>query len=91
MSLVAAGRDDPDLRKSRAASQVSQFACRPAASADGESRCETLAFVAAHSLMGRGLGRIDMHLLASARLAKLPFWTMDKRLAAVASDLQLQN
>ena len=41
--------------------------------------------------MGRGLGRIDMHLLASARLAKLPFWTMDKRLAAVASDLQLQN
>ncbi|MGH8291823.1 MAG: type II toxin-antitoxin system VapC family toxin, partial [Steroidobacteraceae bacterium] len=52
---------------------------------------ETLAFVAAHRLMGRGLGWIDMHLLASAKLAKLPFWTMDKRLAAVATDLQLQN
>lgn len=52
---------------------------------------ETLAFVASHRLMGRGLGWIDVHLLACARLAKLPFWTMDKRLAAVATDLQLQN
>ncbi|MGH8288843.1 MAG: hypothetical protein ACREV7_07410 [Steroidobacteraceae bacterium] len=52
---------------------------------------ETLAFVAAHRLMGRGLGWIDVHLLASAKLAKLPFWTMDKRLAAVATDVQLQN
>ena len=52
---------------------------------------ETLAFVSAHRLMGRGLGWIDMHLLASARLAKLPFWTIDKRLAAVATDLQLRN
>jgi predicted nucleic acid-binding protein len=52
---------------------------------------ETLTFVEMHRLMGRGLGWIDVHLLASAKLAKLPFWTMDRRLAAVATDLRLQN
>jgi predicted nucleic acid-binding protein len=52
---------------------------------------ETLAFVEAHHLMGRGLGWIDVHLLASARLARVPFWTLDKRLAAVALDLETSN
>jgi predicted nucleic acid-binding protein len=52
---------------------------------------EMLAFLESHRLMGRGLGWVDIHLLASARLAKLPFWTLDKRLAAVATALQLQN
>ena len=52
---------------------------------------EVLAFLESHRLMGRGLGWVDIHLLASARLAKLPFWTLDKRLAAVATALQLQN
>ena len=52
---------------------------------------EALAFLQAHHLMGRGLGWIDMHLLASAKLAKLPFWTMDKRLSSAAADLQLQD
>jgi predicted nucleic acid-binding protein len=33
---------------------------------------EVLAFVAAHRLHGRGLGWIEVHLLASARLASLP-------------------
>lgn len=52
---------------------------------------EALALVDSHGLMGRGLGWIDVHLLASARLAKLPFWTLDKRLAAVAAELHLGN
>jgi len=52
---------------------------------------EVLAFLESNRLMGRGLGWVDMHLLASARLAKLPFWTLDKRLAAVATALQLQS
>lgn len=52
---------------------------------------EALAFLDAHHLMGRGLGWIEVHLLASAKLAKLPFWTLDKRLAAAAVALQLQN
>lgn len=48
---------------------------------------EVLAFVEARQLMGRGLGWIDLHLLASARLAKLRLWTFDKRLAAAAAEL----
>ena len=52
---------------------------------------EVLAFLEGHRLMGRDLGWVDVHLLASARLAKLPFWTLDKRLAAVATVLQLQS
>ena len=50
---------------------------------------EVLAFVADRSLMGSGLGWIDMHLLASAALAAVPFWTLDKRLSAAARKLGL--
>jgi predicted nucleic acid-binding protein len=52
---------------------------------------EALAFLKANRLVARRIDWIDVHLLASAKLAKLPFWTMDKRLVAVAADLQLQN
>jgi len=55
------------------------------------SHDEVLAFLDSHHLMGRGLGWIDVHLLASAKLGRLPFWTLDKRLAAVATALQLQS
>ena len=50
---------------------------------------EVLAFVDAHHLQCRGLGWIDMHLLAAARLAQLPLWTQDKRLATAARELAL--
>lgn len=50
---------------------------------------EVLMFVESRMLMGRGLGWIDVHLLASATLASTTFWTADKRLAAVARDLGL--
>ena len=50
---------------------------------------EVLAFVESRRLMGRGLGWIDVHLLASAVLASLPLWTSDKRLSAVARALDL--
>jgi predicted nucleic acid-binding protein len=48
---------------------------------------EVLAFVESRALMGRGLGWIDVHLLASATRASVPLWTADKRLAAVALEL----
>jgi predicted nucleic acid-binding protein len=38
------------------------------------------------SLMGRGLGFVDLHLLASARLSHCRLWTQDRRLAAVAEE-----
>jgi predicted nucleic acid-binding protein len=45
---------------------------------------EALAFLESHQLMGRGLGWIDVHLLASAKLAGTPLWTLDKPLARAA-------
>jgi len=52
---------------------------------------EVLAFLESHHLMGRGLGWIDVHLLVAAKLGNVPFWTMDKRPAAVAIGLRLQS
>ena len=49
---------------------------------------ETLRFIEVHSLHGKGIGYVDVHLLASVALsdgAKL--WTRDKRLRAVADEL----
>lgn len=51
---------------------------------------EVLAFIMARRLMGRGLGWIDMHLLASASLANVALWTVDKRLSVVARELGLR-
>jgi predicted nucleic acid-binding protein len=48
---------------------------------------EVLEFIDARRLMGRGLGWIDMHLLASSTVAKLPLWTVDKRLYTAAAEL----
>jgi len=48
---------------------------------------EVLAFIKAHDLMGKGLGYIDVHLLASAILTGLPIWTFDKKLAQAAQSL----
>jgi predicted nucleic acid-binding protein len=51
---------------------------------------EVMAFIDNHSLHGRGIGYIDVHLLASARLTQgTTLWTRDRRLHAVAADLGL--
>lgn len=49
---------------------------------------EALTFVSRHALAGRGIGWLDVHLLASTALAGgAKLWTYDKRLADVAADL----
>jgi predicted nucleic acid-binding protein len=53
---------------------------------------EVLGFIERHQLHGRGIGYVDVHLLASTALtvgAKL--WTQDKRLRAAAVDLGLAH
>ena len=45
---------------------------------------EVLAFVERHRLFGRGIGWIDAHLLASARLSHAGLITLDRRLSSVA-------
>jgi predicted nucleic acid-binding protein len=48
---------------------------------------EVFAFIENHDLMGKGLGYIDVHLLASAVLTALPLWTLDKKLKKAAEGL----
>ncbi len=48
---------------------------------------EILFFIEQHSLAGRGLGLIDVHLLASSKITTHPLWTNDKHLTAVAEAL----
>ena len=50
------------------------------------SDAEVLLLIEGDRLMGRGLGYIDAHLLASARLSHCRLWTQDLRLAAVAQE-----
>lgn len=51
---------------------------------------EALSFIERRALMGRGLGYIDVHLLASTALdGAARLWTRDRRLAAVAAELEL--
>jgi hypothetical protein len=51
---------------------------------------EVLLFIERNGLWGRGLGLIDIHLLASCLLAKAPLWTKDVRLAKVAKEMELE-
>jgi predicted nucleic acid-binding protein len=48
---------------------------------------EIVEFVNQRRLHGRGIGWIDAHLLASALVDRVSLWTVDPRLAAVATEL----
>jgi hypothetical protein len=50
---------------------------------------EVVGFVRARKLHGRGVGWIDIHLLASALVGRLQLWTADQNLAAVARELSI--
>jgi predicted nucleic acid-binding protein len=50
-----------------------------------------LAFLEAATLMGRGLGWVDISLLASAAQSDIAFWTLDRRLATAARELQIAS
>lgn len=51
---------------------------------------EALHFIERHRLMGRGIGYLDVHLLAAVALAEAArLWTADARVAAAAGRLSL--
>jgi len=51
---------------------------------------EVLGFVERHDFAGRGIGWVDAHLLAATRLTPgARFWTRNRRLAAIARELNL--
>lgn len=48
---------------------------------------EALEFIEARELFGRGIGYVDVHLLASTVLAGATLWTRDRRLGSIAAEL----
>jgi predicted nucleic acid-binding protein len=50
---------------------------------------EVLDFIERKQLMCKGLGYVDIHLIASALLIGIPIWTYDKKLAQVADALHI--
>ena len=48
---------------------------------------DVLTFVEVHALMGKGLGWVDVHLLASTYASGNQLWTRDRRLAEAARRL----
>ncbi len=50
---------------------------------------ETLYFIEENKLMGKGLGWVDVNLLASSILNNYVLWTMDRRLSTAAEKLKV--
>jgi len=74
----------------RARAQVLEyFQSLPQVPIAGEE--EAMFFIEQHMLMGRGIGYVDVHLLASACLSQSSIWTFDKRLHTVAVKLGLAH
>lgn len=72
-------------RRSEVLEQLAMLPAAPIADHD-----EVLAFVERHALFGTGIGYVDSHLLASAKLVKAgKVWTRDKRLHVLAERLGL--
>jgi len=46
---------------------------------------EVIDFIESRSLMGKGMGFIDMHLIASALMSKAILWTFDKKMNQFAT------
>ena len=51
---------------------------------------EVMRFIETNRLMGKGLGYVDIHLLASAVLTSVPLWTLDQRLNKAAATLGIK-
>src|SRR5581483_7781571 len=47
---------------------------------------EVVECVRSRSVYGRGIGWIDVHLLASAIVGRIPLWTADAALSAMATE-----
>lgn len=50
---------------------------------------ELLLFIERHRLMGRGIGLVDAHILASCCIGSCLLWTKDKRLQVMAEEMHI--
>jgi len=51
---------------------------------------EFLYFIEQNKINDKGIGFVDIHLLASAKLDQIPLWTADKRLQSASAELNLK-
>jgi predicted nucleic acid-binding protein len=51
---------------------------------------EVLSFIENHRFMGRGMGYVDVRLIASALSTGVPIWTLDQKLAQAADRLKIK-
>ena len=51
---------------------------------------EAFALIEQRRLYGRGVGWVDIHLLASTLLAATPLWTRDRPMASIARELSIE-
>lgn len=65
------------------------LAALPAATAAGHE--EAMGLVSDRDLQGKGLGWVDVHLLASALLSGCTLWTKDRALRAAARALNVES
>lgn len=54
------------------------------------SDAEVLLLIERDRLIGRGIGYVDAHLLASTRLSYCRQWAQDRRMGAVTQELELR-
>jgi len=52
---------------------------------------EVLLFIERNRLVGKGLGYVDVHLLASAVLTDISLWTLDRKLQQASARIGLQS
>jgi predicted nucleic acid-binding protein len=52
---------------------------------------EYLHFVSSHQIIGKGIGFVDIHILASAYIDSNFLWTLDKKLHAIATKMKLSK
>ncbi len=52
---------------------------------------EYLHFMSSHRIIGKGIGFVDIHILASAYIDSNFLWTLDKRLHAIATKMKLSK
>ena len=55
------------------------------------SHQEILKFIEIKKLMGKGLGYIDVHLLAAAFLSDTSLWSLDKKLNSMSLKLKMEK
>jgi predicted nucleic acid-binding protein len=51
---------------------------------------DIMEFIEYRKMMNKGIGYIDVHLLASALISETPLWTFDKALNKVANQLSIE-